>query len=529
MAKMKPAGKALIIAMIFGALVGLYFVVKSQGLISKIAPQGRQNQSILGGNNSGSNSNSSAPIDDPNATLIRVGVVTWPGYVGGQYFNGGFKASKESRYYKDYGILVEFIVLDDFVASRKAWVSGEVDLLWVTADAYPTEVAPFVEQGLNPQFVFQSDWSRGGDAIVVVHGINNVADLRGKKIAVAAGTPSNTFLLLTLQAAGMEYNDVKVVAMGNAIDAAAAFKSGSVDAAVVWSPDDDDCVNSVVGSKVLTSTQAATHIIADGFFCTKAFLEKNQKEVANLVEGWMIGAAEVNTNPEAREKAVKILAAGLPNTTEDWARNGIGKVRLTTYGDNVNFFALNSSAYRGVTGEALYNKMGKLYYAIGLAPATFPAWRTVSTASVIQSLRHLANMPGQEAEGSMVFSTPKSEDFTAPALATKTLSVTFATGSDVLDENAKVIIDMGFSDEARTFASAKIRIEGNTDSTGSREANIALSQRRAQTVANYLITKYGFDPNRFVVVGNGPDKPISDNSTAEGKARNRRTDFSLLQ
>jgi NitT/TauT family transport system substrate-binding protein len=47
-------------------------------------------------------------------------------------------------------------------------------------------------------------------------------------------------------------------------------------------------------------------------------------------------------------------------------------------------------------------------------------------------------------------------------------------------------------------------------------------------VADYLITQHGFDPNRFVVIGNGQDKPIEDNTSEEGRAKNRRTDFELI-
>jgi NitT/TauT family transport system substrate-binding protein len=74
----------------------------------------------------------------------------------------------------------------------------------------------------------------------------------------------------------------------------------------------------------------------------------------------------------------------------------------------------------------------------------------------------------------------------------------------------------------------RIRIEGNTDITGSRELNIKLSKERAQAVADYLISEYRFDPNRFIIVGNGPDKPIASNDTEAGRAKNRRTDFEFL-
>ena len=72
--------------------------------------------------------------------VIKIGVVTWGGYAGGQYFNEGFEASRNSRFYKDYGLKVEFKVLDDFEASRNAFRADEVNLLWATIDAFPTEV-----------------------------------------------------------------------------------------------------------------------------------------------------------------------------------------------------------------------------------------------------------------------------------------------------------------------------------------------------------------------------------------------------
>ena len=82
-------------------------------------------------------------------------------------------------------------------------------------------------------------------------------------------------------------------------------------------------------------------------------------------------------------------------------------------------------------------------------------------------------------------------------------------------------------DLAATFGSAYMRIAGNTDNVGSREANVRLSRARADAVARFLVSK-GFDRNKFDVVGNGPDKPIASNDTDEGRAKNRRTDFEVI-
>lgn len=73
-----------------------------------------------------------------------------------------------------------------------------------------------------------------------------------------------------------------------------------------------------------------------------------------------------------------------------------------------------------------------------------------------------------------------------------------------------------------------IRIDGHTDSIGSVKYNMELSLRRAISVANYLINKEGIDPGRIFVKGFGKSKPIADNATPEGRARNRRFEILFL-
>ncbi|MEL6969746.1 MAG: OmpA family protein, partial [Bacteroidota bacterium] len=115
------------------------------------------------------------------------------------------------------------------------------------------------------------------------------------------------------------------------------------------------------------------------------------------------------------------------------------------------------------------------------------------------------------------------------AIASKPVSISFRTGEHTLDENAKYIIDKEFVEIAKAFANARVRIEGNTDNVGSQSSNIALSEKRARSVANYLIQEHNMSANRLIVVGNGPNKPLASNSTADGRAQNRRTDFQLVR
>ena len=475
----------------------------------------------LGGDGARAESRGAAGDDD----VIDIGVVTWGGYAGGQYFNEGFEASEESRFYRDYGLKVDFEVIDDFDASRDAFKNGSIDLMWATIDAFPTEVAGLAEY--EPQVVFQADWSRGGDAIVGRRGIASVADLRGKKVAVAPMTPSHSFLLWLLEAGDMSPRDIELVEVPSAIDAADAFKAGTVDAAVVWSPDDADCVAKVPGARVLESTKNATNIIADVFVAKKAYVEANKERLQQLYEGWMRGAAEINASEANRRKAAGILAAGL-NQPEDFCLLAINNVRLATHGDNRNFFGLDPD-FRGVTGEDLYNKMRLKYAEVGYPTEGAKSWRLISTRDLVS--RTTLEGPEQAPEGLKTFSAATADDRDRPSVASKKVSINFRTGEFQLDENAKQILDQQVTPIAKAFANARVRIEGNTDNVGARAANVALSERRARAVADYLVAEHGMQRNRFVVVGNGPDQPVEGcerNDTDACRARNRRTDFELV-
>ncbi len=511
----------LIVAAVFFA--GRYFLTGTEA--------GRNLSEQAGQVDSGSSDNNSSTTTTPrkntsskaDGNTIKVGVVTWGGYAGGQYFNEGFEANKLSRFYKDYGFTVEFKILDDFDASRAAFKNDEVHLLWATIDAFPTEVEAL--SAYDPKVVFQADWSRGGDAIVARRGINTVSELRGKKIAVAELTPSHSFLLWLLDAGGLTINDVTLVKQASAIDAAAAFKAKQVDAAVVWSPDDEDCVTSVPGARILENTKSASHSIADVFIAKNAYIQANKEKLAQLYEGWMTGAAEINSNDGNKRKAAKILAEAFEGFDESMTYNAINNVRLCTDGDNKNFFGLNRN-YKNVTGESLYTKMTNVYRGLGFAGNDVPNWRLIRYSGLAQNSN--LSGPAQAAEGAKVFTKVKESDKKKKAIATKAVSISFRTGEFKLDENSKYIIDNEFVDIAKAFTNSRIRIEGNTDNTGSYANNKSLSLKRAQSVANYLVSTYNMPRNRFIVVGNGPDKPVADNGTAAGKAKNRRTDFELV-
>jgi OmpA-OmpF porin, OOP family len=106
-------------------------------------------------------------------------------------------------------------------------------------------------------------------------------------------------------------------------------------------------------------------------------------------------------------------------------------------------------------------------------------------------------------------------------------SVHFGFDKDNLTKKAKAALD----ELATQVASTKgyiITVQGNTDSTGPADYNYGLSQRRADSVIQYLAAAHGVPAYKIYLIGLGKDKPAESNKTRAGRAANRRVDVRLM-
>jgi len=453
------------------------------------------------------------------ARPIKVAIVTWGGYAGGIYANNGFRPNRESVYYRDFGIQVELVVIDDFDQSRSAFRAGGdkggVDIMWSTVDAFALEYDGL--RALDPKAILQYDWSRGGDAIAVDSSIQTVADLKGKSLACAKGTPSEYFALFVLTQGGLTNRDVNWKFTASAVEAANVFKAGQVDAAVSWSPDVYMAAQDRPGGHILASTREATNLIADIFVARGDFLAQHPEDARRFVAGWLKGVDLANQNPE---RAAALMASSFSGIDLEAAKGMLADVKLPTFAENKAFFDPKGALANYYT---IYKTAQGIWRKIGDINNVYAPEQTVDTRFLDGAAEFF---PASAA------AAPKSEFTFAPrqggsSILSKKVSIYFPTGSATLDENAKAVLDLQVVELAATFGSAYMRVAGNTDNTGSRDANMRLSRARAETVARYLASR-GFDPNKFEVVGNGPDRPVADNSTEAGRAKNRRTDFEVI-
>jgi OOP family OmpA-OmpF porin len=106
-------------------------------------------------------------------------------------------------------------------------------------------------------------------------------------------------------------------------------------------------------------------------------------------------------------------------------------------------------------------------------------------------------------------------------------SVKFGFNKDNLTPKSKEALDQLGGSISGTKGYI-ITLEGGTDSVGSADYNYDLSQRRANSVIQYLAMKYNVPAHKIYVIGLGKDKPVDSNKTSQGRADNRRVDVRLM-
>ena len=105
-------------------------------------------------------------------------------------------------------------------------------------------------------------------------------------------------------------------------------------------------------------------------------------------------------------------------------------------------------------------------------------------------------------------------------------NITFKTDSEHLAADFYGVLD-SVAIVLKEYDKTIVAVSGHTDSTGPAEYNMALSEKRARSVASYLKTR-GIVDARFEIIGFGEQYPIASNETREGRAQNRRVELTLI-
>jgi NitT/TauT family transport system substrate-binding protein len=462
---------------------------------------------------------------------LRVGVVTWPGYAGGIVANNGFKPNQDSIYFRQHNLCVEFMLMEDVDARKKAFMRGGkdgVDIVWSTVDFWANELPELLKNDVKGKAIMQVDWSRGGDAIVADASIKRIEDLYQKKISLALFTPSHWLLEYNLQSSQLDENKQSEIVRGlmgkNASpDARADFVDGKVDAAVVWEPDVEEAIKKRSNSHVLVSTRDARKLIADLMVAREDFIRDHPDVIQAFVEGWVVdGTVQANRDPGRVARLLMENEALYRDLGPEVTQRNLATVKWADMADNAEMFNLDGKDQEPLF-DRLFSRAAKSWLARGYI--TLPASSVVARDD--RFLRELyKRYPAERIPDVFPKPTPGAE--TQQPLAERGITVNFAINSAVLDAAARQVIDDQLALQPTVYSGANIRVEGNTDDQGNADRNRELSRRRAQAVVDYLVARYHLPVNQFIVLGNGPDKPMATNDTAEGRAKNRRTDVSII-
>jgi peptidoglycan-associated lipoprotein len=107
-------------------------------------------------------------------------------------------------------------------------------------------------------------------------------------------------------------------------------------------------------------------------------------------------------------------------------------------------------------------------------------------------------------------------------------AVHFGFNKSELSADAKAALDAFAKRVKDENKNVYIEVQGNTDSVGSEQYNVVLGQARAEAAMRYLAMQHGFPLHRMSAISYGEFKPIADNKTAEGRAKNRRVTLVVL-
>lgn len=478
--------------------------------------------------------------------VVQFPINVWPGWAPIIVANNGLEPNEGSVFFKKYGFFVKLSIVDDPVKARDLFASGHSHVLWGTLDMIALFAPELVKDSRTvPVIVQQIDWSSGGDGIVARGDIRSINDLRPKlgvrrKVVLAQNSPSHYLIMSLLIDAGIDPAQVDFKWAADAPAAAKIFvQDTSFDAFVGWAPDIYTVTDKVPNTRLVVTTAAANHLIADVWAVRNDFYRDHPDIVANLTRGIFEGMDMVRKDVPA---AAQMISAAYNIPVEDCLGmigkdGGVaeGDAHLTNYRENVNFMLdpMNPSNF-----EVVWNRASTIYKSLGVIDAPVPAAK-VKAAAVLSKMseeyREVHDLSQPSFRAGAMF---KNAEADSGEILTKSVIISFEPNKTVLNAeyDANIPAVMGeIGTLAGTFGNAYIVIEGNTDASrkGVVPADLVrqLSYDRADSVRKAILAKYKFDPNKFKVVGNGWENPLAactDPSNPEHNKKNRRVEVKVF-
>jgi OOP family OmpA-OmpF porin len=307
-----------------------------------------------------------------------------------------------------------------------------------------------------------------------------------------------------------------------------------VDAVATWTPGDVNIAKQKGGLVTIANTKQYASQMPNITITIKKFAYDHRTDIENLIMALSQAGDQVRSFNDAKAFAANISAKIYNEQSGDyWLKyyNGVtendvqglsvalGGSMAFNLQDAANTFGLGKDGIDRY--KIVYNTFGdilsKMYPEY---MATYPAYTQVIDKSFLMSV--IANH-GELLEGKALQVSYSNE--ITNKVSSKSYQIQFETGSAVIKPDSYKLLDEILQSSV-VAEGLKVGVYGHTDNVGNAQSNQKLSEDRANSVKSYLISK-GLAIARIESKGFGSETPIADNSTAAGKAQNRRVQIVL--
>lgn len=468
-------------------------------------------------NNSKQPSSTSKKTEEINLSLDE-----WVGWKSIIDANGGLE-TKPGSIYDTLGIKVNLHVINDATQSSNALIKGDLDAAGYTINRVAFLSKKFTDSGVGIVMPYVTNYSNGGDGIIATNDFQTVESMVNAKIGVPQFSEAHSLIVWFVNQSDLSDTDKQKIINGLIFfetpdEVAKAFFAGQLDVAATWQPYLTQA-STMTDCHVLFSTATSSKLIMDGIVFRKDFAEANPDIVSKFIDG-ALQAAELYSTEFAAVREVMPMFNGMG---DDDIKNSTMDAALADWNNNMS--TLKNEAV------SIYTDMCEVWESIGETVNKDLATTLFDTSYI--------NTLSEKYETLTTISTPKvtvteeNKDIiiNTEALLTKSATVNFTINTAKFTDSAEASAALDdFIKIAKQLDGAIIQIEGNTDPNPNTDptdqANVLLSQQRAETVKNYFVMN-GIDPNRIITIGNGSSKPVVPNDSDEHRAANRRTDVSF--
>ena len=200
---------------------------------------------------------------------------------------GGLLNAIDNGYFEEENLEVELVQFTSGATELAAMASGEIDLGYLGVGAHV-----FAPQGQCVILALDSTDVSGEIMVPAAGGIETMQDLKGKNVAISAGTTSELVLSMGLKLNGMEKSDVNMINM-DASGKVTAFMTNQIDAISIESPYTDQIRKDMGEENVRTLCSSADFlpdaVFTNSWVTTQSFLEKNEDVVVRFLRAWLKG------------------------------------------------------------------------------------------------------------------------------------------------------------------------------------------------------------------------------------------------